>query len=90
MPDFGSAEYEDWSFTEQNLWDQVTNSHPELAGDREAEMYYHLGYFSDGDLSGKDMQIMQDALINYLNDNYDIDWDQEFDWEDYREWYDAA
>lgn len=29
-------------------------------------------------------------LIDYLWDNYEIDFEDVFDWEDFREWYDAA
>lgn len=65
-----------------------------IGGDYEAFTDEHLqGLFDtamfDPDTSTEERQEAYDALIEYLWEEYNINFEDAFDWEDYREWYDS-
>lgn len=58
------------------LWDN-------FSGDDRAQELFHDAFFEDNEKAYQD-------LIDYLWDVYGIDFEDAFDWEDFRSWYDAA
>ena len=52
------------------------------------DLFYNY-YYVDG-ISIHDRIELYDRLVERLNDVYGIDFDETFDWEDFRMWYDGA
>lgn len=78
-----------WSELEEQLWHDIIDARPMISGDEKAEMLFHAGYFSDG-LTPGEYDAVKDALSEYLQEEYGFEWDDYFDWEAWREWYDAS
>lgn len=76
-----------FSPAEEALWDDV------MAGinyttDATAEALYHAAFFDfEGDYTSDERHAIQEAFYDYMSEYYDIDWQEEFDWEAYRESY---
>lgn len=75
-----------WSEDEANLYDELVSGNPEIAGDHQLQFLYNEALF-DMELSPPDRQIVLDLLEEYLWDEYNIDFDDVFDWDAYRDWY---
>lgn len=80
---------ESWSEEQADLYDQLVGSDPIVAGDQQLQFLYQEALF-DMDLSAPDRQIIIDMLDEYLWEEYQIEFDDVFDWESYREWYENA
>ena len=81
----------DWSRTELDLFvDAVYDgSEPEVLADMHLRELFDDALF-DMDLSKQDRDDAYDELVDYLWNEYGIDFEENFDWEGYREWYDSA
>lgn len=75
-----------WSESEANLYDELVGGNPDIAGDHRLQFLYDAALFHT-ELSPPDRQIILDALKEYMWDEYSIDFDDAFDWDGYREWY---
>lgn len=78
-----------WDETENNLFDDLLGGESEIMNDPELQDLFHEALF-DMDVDERSRAEAYDELIEYLWDEYGIDFELDFDWEDYREWYDAA
>lgn len=52
------------------------------------QMFWEVMY--NDELSEHQRMELYDALSEYLDEEYGIDFSEVWDWEDFREWYDAA
>lgn len=75
--------------TELELYRDFIDLDQRLDSDEFAHSLYHSAMF-DFDLSPMDRDMVYQALIEYMAEEYGLDFAQEFDWESYREWYEAA
>lgn len=78
-----------WSDSEMEFFDDFVGGEPELVDDTELQMLFHEALF-DRDVTPGDREHFRDDLEEYLWDKYEIDFNEIFDWEAYREAYDAA
>jgi hypothetical protein len=80
---------EDWFDSEVSLFDDLIGSDPEIGGDEFLQTLFDMAMFNE-DMTPAQRDAAYQNLIDYLEDEYDIDFEDVFDWEDYRDWYDAA
>jgi hypothetical protein len=79
-----------WDAAETSLYeDMISHGPPSIEDDRTLELLFDTALFQT-DLNPGDRDAILDELYNYLWDEYGLDFDEVFDWEGYREWYDAA
>lgn len=74
-----------WESFEERLFIDMTGGNYVMSSDENLQMLYDSAFF--GDLGGADRQTVYEMLVDYLHDEYDLDLDDVFDWEAYREWY---
>jgi hypothetical protein len=77
-----------WDTDEKELWDDFVEIDPRLGEDDYAQILFHEAYF-DLDIPPDDRDNYHDSLEQYLEE-FGIDFDDTFDWEGYREWYETA
>lgn len=78
-----------WDDAETEMYLDLIEANPELAGNGTVELYYHTAYFeTNSGLTQGELEVVRDDLHRYLEREYGIDWDTVFDWEAYREAYD--
>lgn len=78
-----------WGANKAGLWIDATKSEPRLARDENAQRFYDAALYS----FSESREVNHQNLMNFkefIEDEYGIDWDDIFDWEDWRENYDAA
>lgn len=80
---------EDWYDAEEKLFDNLINGDPLIGDDATLQDLFDDALF-DPDVDIYEREVAYIALVDYLWDEYGIDFDYAFDWEDYREWYDNA
>lgn len=80
---------DDWYGAEKDLYDSLVNGDPILGNDHTLQLLYDVALF-DHDIRPEERDMAMDALVDYLWDEYGIDFDEVFDWEGYREWYENA
>lgn len=78
--------FDDFSSAEDALW---FDAFGEGFEDSHAQALYHAAYF-EMEYSGDALQAIRDELKDYLQEYYDIDFDEVFDWEAWREAYDGT
>jgi hypothetical protein len=86
--------WEGWSEDEANLFaDAIGNMGDEIgaqvAQDEWANFLYHEAMW-DFDIPADYRAGAYDAFVEYMQDTYGVEWDEVYDWEAYREAYDAA
>jgi hypothetical protein len=69
------------------LWIDATKSEPRLAGNPEAQRFYDAAFFTFAE-TREQREANQNNFVEYIWDEYGLDWDDIFDWESYREDYD--
>jgi len=79
LPDF-------FGENEGRLYDSTFGFDDEMANDDMLQLLYHEAFF-DFDLTREEMEAAQQALNDYCMDEYDFDFDENFDWEEYRDYY---
>jgi hypothetical protein len=79
----------EWGRNEAALWSEATLHHPDVGRDLDAQALYDAALFTRSMTPGERAPIL-DNFKQYIWDEYDVDWDEIFDWEDYRENYDYA
>jgi hypothetical protein len=84
------ADFDDFashfSATEDFLWNDAFGNEFQ---DTTAQALFHAAYF-DQDYTTSERVAIREALAEYLEDEYDIDFDDVFDWEAWRESYGEA
>lgn len=81
----------EWSDQERGIWDSLTAGHPDAFQSEELQLIFHEAMFDTAMWSNDNAAIREDmeaALIQYL-EQYDIDFNESFDYDAYREWYDS-
>lgn len=79
----------DWYGAEKDLYDSLVNGDPILGEDRTLQLLYDVALF-DHDIRPDERDAAMDALQEYMWDEYGLDFDDVFDWDGYREWYENA
>jgi hypothetical protein len=83
--------YEDWDDGEQALFDDLFRDHPGAYTDDDAQWFFHEALFDPDNYGDREArQETYNDMLDYFNDEYLLDFEQDFDWEAFREWYDAA
>lgn len=81
---------DDWDPEESALFERLMGDDSNDAnGDTYLQELFDAAMFHP-EAGPSERQAAYDELIEYLRDEYDIDFEDIFDWEDYREWYDNA
>lgn len=78
----------EWSEEEKELFDHLLENNRDAHFDRQLEDLFDEAFFRRG-VSREDRNSAYMELNEYLADEYGIDFDDVFEWENYREWYDA-
>lgn len=79
----------DWYGAEKDLYDSLVDGDPELGNDHTLQLLFDVALF-DSDIRPEEREGAMDVLIEYLWDEYGLDFDDIFDWDGYREWYESA
>lgn len=79
----------EWGSTRASLWQDATKTNGTLGRDRMAQRYYEAAFHTRSDTPG-DRADAQDTFKQYIMDTYGIDWDEVFDYAEYRRNYDLA
>jgi hypothetical protein len=96
MPNFdtsGSGGF-DWSSPEERLFDDALSRMPpdvaeQITNDGWLGVLHHEALW-DFELAPDQREGVYAAFEDYVQQEYGIDWDDYYDWESYREAYDAA
>lgn len=73
---------------ERDLWGGFSDSG--AFDDPVAQTLFNEAYFSPGSWDSDQISAIRDELANYLMDEYGVDFDAVFDWEEWREAYESA
>lgn len=79
----------DWYGAEKDLYDNLINGDPVLGEDRTLQLLFDVALF-DADIRPEEREAVMDELVDYLWEEYGLDFDDVFDWDGYREWYESA
>lgn len=79
----------DWYGAEKDLYDDLINGDPVLGEDRTLQLLFDVALF-DADIRPEEREAVMDELVDYLWEEYGLDFDDVFDWDGYREWYESA
>lgn len=72
-------------------YEHLVDINNELATDQQAQALYYLAlYNTDSDIRQYERDYAYQALVQHLQDEYEISFVDEFDWEDFREWYETT
>lgn len=77
-----------WSDTEKNLYDNVVGSDPRVAEDPYLQGLFDHTLFKG--VGGREWEFARSELMQYLWDEYEIDFDLDFEWEEWRRWYEET
>lgn len=85
-----ARDYYQWNYIETYLYDDMGSTLPQsFMDDRMTQALYDTALFNY-DISPGDRAAVMDALKDRLWDEYGVDFDDVFDWDNYREAYDNA
>lgn len=79
----------DWDAEETRLFIDMLGDDTEPATDPVLQDLFDEAMFRHG-VDREERESAYQELQNYLRDAYDIEFEDVFDWEDYREWYENA
>jgi hypothetical protein len=79
---------DDWFPAEQDMFMDLLGNNAGGLGDSYLQELFDIAMF-DTDISREVRDDAYDSLVDYLWNEYGIDFEDMFDWEDYREWYDS-
>src|SRR3954447_8376696 len=77
-----------WGAGKAALWTDATKSEPRMARDENAQRFYDAAFFTMAE-TREQRELNQQNFVEFIWDEYGIDWDDNFDWESYREDYDT-
>lgn len=69
-------------------YDRLIDLNDKLADDWNAQALFYVGMY-DMEVTARERDYAYQQLIEYLMSEYDINFVAEFDWEEYREWYET-
>lgn len=78
---------QNWDETQNTLFDAIIGDSASAADDPYLEGLLHTAFFEPG-IDRDTREETYQYLVEYLWDEYEIDFEDVFDWEEYREWYD--
>lgn len=83
-----------WENIEHDLWERALNemdadTASRVNADPFAESFYMEAMWNF-DLAGDTRAEMYENFVAYMEDYYGVEWEEVFDWDDWREAYDAA
>jgi hypothetical protein len=78
------AEMDEWSNVELSLYQEAFDSTEDAFNDRTFQFLYDQSLFEWDHYTHDERVATQEAMKDYLFDNYGIDFDAVFDWEAYR------
>lgn len=85
-----AKDFYQWGAMEMHLYEDMSTGLPrEFLDDRMTQALYDTALFNF-DISKSDRQAVMDTLKDHLRDEYGVEFDDIFDWENYREAYDNA
>jgi hypothetical protein len=85
-----AKDFYDWGYMEMYLYEDMGNGLPSsFQNDRMVQALYDTALFNY-DISKEDRNAVMGSLKDYMWDEYGVDFDDVFDWENYREAYDNA
>jgi len=76
----------DWDAKQEHIFDTVTHGNEDAQNDPKLAALFDEGVFH----FGADADKAQTALSRYLWEEYEIDFEAEMPWEEWREWYDST
>lgn len=76
-----------WDDSIAHMWDSVTHGQS-WAGDDYAKSLFATAYVDDVDPAVRGYA--REALSDWFQEEYGLDWDDQFDWESWREWYNSG
>lgn len=80
----------EWSETEERLFDDLIGADSRIGDDQFLQGLFDEALFHDiHGHGGPEHDFLMDQLAQYLLDEYDIVFDEVFDWEGWRDWYDS-
>lgn len=79
----------DWGRNKSALWSDATKTNNAIGYDADAQALYDAALYSFDEDPENRAAILKN-FKDYIRDTYGIEWDQIFDWEDYRANYDEA
>lgn len=86
---------DEWTVQEEMTWNRTLDKIGDydvadrIANDTNLQDWYHHIMW-DPNIPGDQRMDYFEALQTYVEDTYGIDFSDVFDWDDWREWYDAA
>jgi hypothetical protein len=81
--------YDEWIPEERALFDDLMRDHPGGYTDDDAQWYFHQALFEFHE-DREERQTLYQEMLDYFDDEYLMDFEQDFDWEAFREWYDST
>lgn len=89
MPEFNEPEWEEfnplgWDESIAYLWDDATNGDAWHNQDY-AKRLFETAYIDN--VSPEVRAYARNQLVDWFRDTFDLDWDDEFDWDSWRDWY---
>lgn len=86
-----------WGYDEHTLFDRLTGGDAAIAGDSYLQSLFDAAFYhyenspteSIHGHGGDERNFIINELTDYLFDEYGIDFDDSFDWEGWRSWYDG-
>lgn len=78
----------DWHPIEATVFEDLTDGIPAIMDNVYVQDLYHDAMWNL-DIPIRERDAAHNELVEFIHDQYEIEFDQEFDWEAWREWYDA-
>ncbi len=80
---------DDWKRVEKDIYRDLVDSNPDIGNDPRLQRLFDRAMF-DMDIDRDERDDAYFKLKMYLWQKYDIDFEDAYDWEAYREWYDTT
>lgn len=81
---------QEWDTFERQIFLDCFGDTPDLGNDAIVQALFHESFFEMDTHSASQIDSLRDTLGAYCEDQYDFDFDQAFDWEEWREFYESA
>lgn len=82
-----SAIIDRFSEREYGMWYDFAGGMEDVYSDQSAQTLFHEALFNFGEWSDAQREAIEDMMFDYFLEEYGIDFEDQFDWESYREWY---
>jgi hypothetical protein len=79
----------EWFGVEETLFMDMVFDDPIIANDAYLQALFDQAMF-DPELPAGERESAYNAMVEYLWDEYGLDFEDVFDWEDYRDWYEST